>query len=219
MKLYIGNKNYSTWSLRPWFLLNYFKVSFTEKMLPLDTPQFYSRLDGICPNLKVPCLVDDDLVVWDSLAICEYINEKYLGGKAWPDDISERAIARALAAEMHSGFTELRAALPMNIRAERWIDISEEVRKEICRIEDIFSEQMTKNGKQYSGWLFGQFSIVDAMFAPVVLRFKTYRVKLNDEAQRYMDFVLSSSALQLWVDEAMLETEVVEADEAGEPVR
>lgn len=218
MELYIGNKNYSTWSMRPWLLLNYFQIHFTEKQLSLDTPQFYSELQGISPSLKVPCLVDDGTVVWDSLAICEYINERFLDGKGWPESQAERAVARSLAAEMHSGFSALRNALPMNIRAERWIDISEDVRQDIFRIEGIFAEHMRKQGEGYAGWLFGEFSIADAMFAPVVMRFKTYRVKLVDDAQRYVDFVLSSAAVKDWVDQALLETEVVEADEAGEPV-
>ncbi|MDC0611407.1 glutathione S-transferase family protein [Vibrio sp.] len=219
MELYIGNKNYSTWSLRAWMVMRFFNLDFKEKPLSLDTPQFYEELKLVCPSMKVPCLVDDDLTVWDSLAICEYINDKYLSGKAWPGDLARRAQARAIAAEMHSGFMALRAAMPMNIRAERRVDVSESVRKDILRIEDIFAERMRTNNQEINdGWLFGDFSIADAMFIPVVLRFKTYRVILEDDAQKYVDFVLNSPVLAEWVEHALSETDIVEADEAGEPI-
>jgi len=218
MELYIGNKNYSTWSLRAWLFMEQYDLDFTEKLLSLDTPEFYSELKEICPSVKVPCLVDDELVIWDSLAICEYINEAYLDGKGWPTELSDRTIARSLSSEMHSGFLALRHALPMNIRAIRRIILSEDVQADIQRIEDIFSSRMLANGKQYRGWLFGEFSIADAMFAPIVLRFKTYKVKLNMDAQRYADFVLESDTLNQWVKKAKLEKKIVEADEAGEPI-
>ncbi len=156
--------------------------------------------------------MDDDVTVWDSLAILEYVNEQHLQGKAWPVSAAERAKARAIAAEMHSGFFDLRNELPMNIRARRKVELSDGALKDIARIDTIWSEQM----KQYQdGWLFGQWSIADAMFAPVTLRFQTYGIKLSDGAKAYQQKVLTSTSLQQWLIEASQETDIVEEDEAG----
>ncbi|ASA58168.1 glutathione S-transferase family protein [Vibrio gazogenes] len=216
MKLYIGNKNYSTWSLRPWILLAKSNVPFDEIQLSLDTPQFYTALASVTPTQKVPCLIDGEITVWDSLAICEYINDTYLSGKAWPADLKDKANARSLAAEMHSGFPALRSEAPMNIRATRSLTLSDAAQQDLKRIEAIFTEQMTRFADQ-GGWLFGQYSIVDAMFAPVVMRLKTYQLNFGDIAQQYVDHVLSCPVLQQWIDAALEETEIVAADEAGEP--
>ncbi|KUI98327.1 glutathione S-transferase family protein [Vibrio sp. MEBiC08052] len=217
MKLYIGNKNYSTWSLRPWILLAKSNIAFDEVQLPLDTPQFYAALSSVTPTLKVPCLIDGDVTVWDSLAICEYINDTYLAGKAWPADPKDKANARSLAAEMHSGFPALRSEAPMNIRATRSLNLSEAAQQDLKRIEAIFAGQMVRFADQ-GGWLFGRYSIADAMFAPVVMRLKTYQLSLGETAQKYVNHVLSCPALQQWIDAALEETEIVAADEAGEPV-
>ncbi|MDW6004827.1 glutathione S-transferase family protein [Vibrio mangrovi] len=216
MKLYIGNKNYSTWSLRPWILLAKSDISFDEIKLPLDTPQFYTALESVTPTRKVPCLTDGELTVWDSLAICEYINDTYLSGQAWPEDPQEKAKARSLAAEMHSGFSALRSEAPMNIRAARMVTLSDAAQQDLKRIEAIFTEQMMQFA-DHGGWLFGQYSIADAMFAPVVMRLRTYQIRLGEMAQKYVDHVLSCPVLQQWIDAALQETEIVAADEAGEP--
>ncbi|MBD1582550.1 glutathione S-transferase family protein [Pseudoalteromonas sp. S16_S37] len=217
MQLYIGNKNYSTWSLRAWLILEKNDIPFEEIKLPLDTAAFYERLKGITPSLKVPTLVDQNIHVWDSLAICEYINDVYLSAKAWPEDVSAKAKARAIACEMHSGFSALRNEMPMNIRAKRRLTISQACKKDIARIEQIWTEQMAQFADN-GGWLFGQWSIADAMFAPVVLRFKTYGIELNPQAKIYMDKVLSCPALKRWIDAALLEQDIVAIDEAGEEI-
>ncbi|WP_417700115.1 glutathione S-transferase family protein [Pseudoalteromonas lipolytica] len=215
MQLFIGNKNYSSWSLRAWYLLSKFNISFTEQQLVLDTPDFYDRLKTKFPVQKVPALIDGDLAVWDSLAICEYINDAYLNGRAWPENLNKRAHARSVAAEMHSGFLALRNEMPMNIRAKRHVELSEHAKKDIARIDEIFSmrPQLSSNT-----WLYGEFSIVDAMFAPVVLRFKTYQVTLSSPAQAYCNQVLSCPVLNNWIAHALQETDIVTSDEAGEDI-
>ena len=215
MQLFIGNKNYSTWSLRAWYLLSKFNISFTEQQLILDTSEFYEALKSKFPVQKVPALIDAELTVWDSLAICEYINDAYLNGAAWPSEIAQRAKARSLAAEMHSGFAALRSEMPMNIRANRHVELSEQAKKDIARIDEIFSAQQQSYP---NAWLFGEFSIVDAMFAPVVLRFKTYQVELSHAAQAYCQHVLSCPVMQSWISEALKETDIVDCDEAGEEI-
>lgn len=180
--------------------------------MKLFTEDFYTQLEGVTPTAKVPTLVDNAVTVWDSLAILEYVNEQYLQGKAWPSEIAERAKARAIAAEMHSGFSDLRNELPMNIRGLRRIDLSEGVKKDIQRIDDIWAAQ----AKLYpEGWLFGEWSIVDAMYAPVVLRFLTYGIGLSEGASAYKHKVLTSPSLQPWLEQAGLERDVVIEDEAG----
>ncbi|WP_063376363.1 glutathione S-transferase family protein [Pseudoalteromonas luteoviolacea] len=216
MKLYIGNKNYSSWSLRAWLLVKKYTLNYHEIKLNLGSKAFYEGLDKISPTLKVPTLKDGDSVIWESLAICEYINEAYLSGKAWPSNTALRAQARALSSEMHSGFSALRNAMPMNIRARRQIVRTEEVNSDIRRVEQIFSEQHNRFGSQ-GGWLFGEWSIADAMFAPVVLRFQTYGVKLNGEANAYIEHALQCPILQLWCSQALNEQEMVDCNEVGTP--
>ncbi|KYN23863.1 glutathione S-transferase [Vibrio cidicii] len=215
MKLYIGNQNYSSWSLRAWlgFAQNGLEVEIEK--LKLFTPEFYQTLQGVTPTGKVPALVDGERVVWDSLAILEYLNEVKLGGKAWPSDVRERAKARAIACEMHSGFSALRNELPMNCRARRKVALSEQARLDVARIDTIWSEQMTQYPQQ---WLFGAWSIADAMYAPVVLRFITYQIPLSEQAALYRDKVLQSAAMQRWLAEAAQESDIVSEDEAGEEV-
>ncbi|CCO47096.1 putative Glutathione S-transferase [Vibrio nigripulchritudo SOn1] len=215
MLLILGNKNYSTWSLRGWLMLEKSGVNYDEKIISLVGSGFYKEVQQYTPALKVPALVDGDVQVWDSLAICEYINDAYMSGEAWPTDAKERAKARSLAAEMHSGFHAIRSEMPMNIRATRKVELSEQAKLEIARIEQIWSEQSSEF-KNKGGWLFGSWSIADVMFAPVALRFKTYQIEIGAEAQRYADHVLSCSAIQKWIEEALLEDEVVPQGEAGQ---
>ncbi|MDB1126092.1 glutathione S-transferase family protein [Vibrio algarum] len=214
MQLIIGNKNYSSWSLRAWLMVNKAELTFEEILLPLDTPEFYREITKFNPAAKVPTLVDNKVTVWDSLAICEYINETYMNGRALPKDPVERAYARSISAEMHSGFNALRNEMPMNIRATRFIELSEQALKDIQRIDQIWSNQMNMVDGG-CGWLFEKWSIADMMFAPVVMRFKTYQVKLSPLAQQYLDFVLTDPDLNRWIDEALKETLIVEIDEAG----
>jgi len=215
MELYIGNQNYSSWSLRAWLIFVQYDINVEFRKIKLFTDEFYKTLESITPTAKVPTLVCDNVTVWDSLAILEYVNESLLDGKAWPQSQTERAKARAISAEMHSGFMNLRNEMPMNCRAKRKLSLSQGALKDIARIDQIWSEQMN----QYpDGWLFGEWSIADAMYAPVVLRTLTYGTKLSVKATSYQQKVLHSPAMQRWLAEAALETEIVNEDEAGEPV-
>lgn len=217
MKLIIGNKNYSSWSLRAWLMLEAFGVEFEEQKLNLFSDEFYETLKLHTPVAKVPVLVDGDLNVWDSLAICEYISERYLQGKGWPSDVEERAKARAIVSEMHSGFNALRNEMPMNCRAKRALKLSAAALQDINRMDKLWSE-LRKSNQHKGAWLFGEFSIVDVFFAPAVLRFVTYGIEPSTEALAYMESVLAHPALQSWLDEALKEVEIVEEDEAGEPI-
>lgn len=212
MTLVIGNKNYSTWSLRPWLLMSAYNLKFNEQHESLREDNLSSRLAVHSPSARVPVVIDDKTVVWDSLAICEYINDVYLQGVAWPNDARERARARAITCEMHAGFNALRNALPMNIRAKRSVDIDEAVKKDIKRIDAIWSAQ------HESGWLFENFGIADCFYAPVALRFVTYGVELSKEATTYQNKLLDHPSLKAWIADAVAEKEIVPADEAGEPV-
>ena len=215
MQLFIGNKNYSTWSLRAWYLMSKFNVVFNETQLVLDTPDFYSELQKHFNVHKVPALIDGELKVSDSLAICEYINDAYLFGAAWPKDTTCRAQARSLSAEMHSGFMALRNEMPMNIRATRKVELSAAAKKDLARIDDIFSTQQSAFP---NAWLFGDFSIADAMYAPIILRLKTYQMSLSPQAEQYCKQVIDCPVLQDWISQALTETDIVECDEAGEAV-
>ncbi len=215
MKLIIGNKNYSSWSLRPWFLLSQSNIEFEEIRIPVCQKDTYTEFAKYTKAAKVPVLHDNDLIVWDSLAICEYISEQYMGGKGWPEKIEERAEARSCCAEMHSGFFTIREKLPMNCRAEdRKVAITEGLGKEIQRIDSLWTELRQKYGSA-GKWLFGKFSIADCMFAPVVFRFSTYGIDVSEEAKDYMTTVLSNKAIQLWLEQAIQEIEVIEKSEVG----
>ncbi len=215
MQLYIANQNYSSWSLRAWLILAQYKLDAEVIKLTLFTDEFYRALEKVTPTAKVPVLVDGEIVVWESLAILEYVNEAYLDGKAWPTSASERAKARAIASEMHAGFGYLRNEMPMNCRAKRKVHLSADALKDIARIDQLWSQQMTDFPE---GFLFGDWSIADAMYAPVALRFETYGIELSDQAKTYQQRLLQSPAMQLWLAQASTETDIVEEDEAGEAV-
>lgn len=211
--LVIGNKNYSSWSLRPWLLLRHFGVAFEELRLNLDTPEFFAEIGRWSPTRTVPVLHDDGLVVPDSLAICEYVNERWLDGRGWPSDLRARAKARAAAAEMHSGFRALRTQLPMNCRrkpdAYRW-DASAQA--DIDRIQQLWRELRAEFAVQ-GEFLCGAFGIVDAMFAPVAMRFLGYGVPMDDNARRYVDALVALPALREWRAAADAESErIAETD-------
>lgn len=212
MKLIIGNKNYSSWSLRAWLLLASFEIEFEEVLESLRQAGLTERLMQYSPTARVPVLIDGDVTIWDSLAIDEYVSEKYLAGKGWPADEAQRAEARSICAEMHAGFMALRSELPMNCRALRTVNPSAAAEKDIARIDAIWSACM----QNYKGpYLFGEFSIADCFYAPVVLRFKTYGVSLSASASQYQTFMLNHNALTRWVNAGKAETEIVPEDEAG----
>lgn len=214
MKLVIGNKNYSTWSLRPWLLLSAFDIEFEEVQESLIQNGIKERLGKYSPTYRVPVLIDGDLTVWDSLAICEYVSEKYLNGKGWPENLEKRAQARALCAEMHSGFTALRNELPMNCRALREINISAEAQSDISRIDAIWSVYTYQNTES-APWLFGEFSIADCFFAPVALRFVSYGVSLSAAANKYATRLITHKKIDSWAQAGKSEKEIIVEDEAG----
>ena len=212
LKLIIGNPNYSSWSLRPWFLLKAFNIHFESTKISLAQENLREALLEYSPSAKVPVLLDRETAIWDSLAICEYINEIHLDGKGWPRLPKDRAMARVLTCEMHSGFFALRNNLPMNIRARRKVAISPAVAADIARIDEIWSAHHA------SGWLFETFSITDCFFAPVAFRFKTYGIELSDKASAYMEKLLSHPAATAWQKGAAEDHEILDVDEIGEAV-
>ena len=215
MELIIGNKNYSSWSLRPWLLLSENNLPFVELRIPLCTEQTHSEIRKFSKAGKVPILKDKEVLVWDSLAICEYISEQYLDGKGWPEDFKARAEARSCCSEMHSGFFLIREKMPMNCRASnRHVEITEDLQNEISRIDDLWSKLIVNNN-HLGPWLFGEFSIADCMFAPVVFRFSTYDVSLSQGAKKYMQTILANQHIQSWLDESRKEIETIEIAEVG----
>ncbi len=217
LTLIIGNKNYSSWSLRPWILLRHFKVPFTEKRIALFTDTMEQELAIYGSDTKVPVLQDGELVVWDSLAILEYVSERYLDNQGWPENVNARAVARSVCAEMHSSFPHLREALPMNCRKHfKHYTVSDKTQRDINRVKEIWAKCRTEYG-QHGEWLFGDFSAVDAMYAPVVLRFAGYDVKLNKDEQAYIDTVLSHPDILEWIAAGKAEQEVIELDEIELP--
>jgi len=209
MKLVIGNKNYSSWSLRPWLLMEQFSLTFEETKIWLFSEQMNEQMKALSPSLKVPVLIDQKLVIWDSLAICEYLNEEYLNGKAWPQNAIKKAGARAICAEMHSGFFEIREQMPMNLHRERAsINLTEQALSEVARIIAIFCQCLTENGDS-DGFLFGKFSIADAFYMPIVARFNCYQVSVPKDVQVYMDQMLSLPAYKTWLVEALDEQAVI----------
>ena len=213
--LVIGNKNYSSWSLRAWLALRKADVEFEERRLPLDTQQFAEDIGDYSPSAKVPALRDGSHSVWDSLAICEYINERWAKGELWPQQLQQRAWARAISAEMHAGFPALRQQMPMNCRAsDRRVPVDAELERDISRIMDIWRE--CREAAADSGpWLFGSFSIADAMYAPVALRFHTYGIEMPNVVRHYLETVLQDGDISEWIAAAREEVEIVEAGEAG----
>ena len=216
MELFIGNKNYSSWSLRPWLLMKHFDLPFTERMVgvagrgPNDLHRGYSQ------NGLVPCLhLENEFQIWDTLAIAEFLAESFPAKHLWPADRLARARARSVSAEMHSGFGSLRGAMGMNIKMRlQGAPLSAEVAADVARIDQIWTEARrafaTNSDQPY---LFGAFSVADAMFAPVIWRFHTYNVaqwtQLSDESRTYLAAMLAHPAMQAWEREALAETEVL----------
>jgi glutathione S-transferase len=215
-KLIIGNKNYSSWSLRAWFLLREADIDFDEHRIALDVEDTARQIAEFSPAGKVPVLLLDDVAVWDSLAIAETVAEYWPEKNLWPGDSATRAHARSISAEMHSGFGELRSRMPMNCRAMgRRVALPDELTRDIDRVFDIWSDCHRRYGDKGS-WLFGEFSIADAMYAPLVLRLRTYGINLPESARHYANRVLQSEAMQEWLLACETEIEVIEQDEVGQ---
>jgi len=213
LTLVIGNKNYSSWSLRPWILLKHLGVAFDEVLIPLDTPEFKEQVEKYGPSGRVPVLVHGTVHVWDSLAICEYVAE--LTSAGWPSDRHARAVARSVCCEMHSGFANLRMEWPMNARARnRRTPMTPGLEEDIDRIEEIWIDCRRRFGAG-GPWLFGEYSIADALYAPVVLRFKTYGAQVSETARWYLATALEDAALQEWVQAAQNEQWKLPASEVG----
>jgi glutathione S-transferase len=211
--LYVGNKNYSSWSLRPWLALKRTGAEFDEVVITLDQPTTRATILKVSPSGRVPVLLHGEFAVWDSLAICEYLAERFPEARLWPADGAARAVARSASAEMHSGFAALRGHLPMNIRSSfPSRGVTPEVQAEINRIVALWRDCRRRFGAG-GRFLFGEFTIADAMYAPVVTRFRTYRVALDDEAQAYCDAVWAMPAMQEWAQAAANEPMVIEAAE------
>ena len=216
LTIVIANKNYSSWSLRGWLFLRHTGAPFREIRIGLDEPQTRERILQHSPSGRVPALIDGDVTVWDSLAICEYLNEKFPECQGWPAESGARACARSVSAEMHSGFQALRNEMPMNIRARRIVTPSAAAKADIARVTALWETTRARHG-QGGPWLFGRFSIADAMYAPVVFRFQTYGVALGGAAAAYSRTLLAHPAVMEWAAAGQAETEVVPSDEAGTP--
>jgi glutathione S-transferase len=220
LQLYIGNKNYSSWSMRPWVLLRQAGIPFEEVMVRFDSfdaqSQFKTTLHGLCPTGKVPLLVDGDLAVWDTLAIAEYVAEQFPDKQLWPTDKAARARARSVCAEMHSGFTALRSHCPMNIEASLpevgallWRDQAA-VRADVQRLEAMWTGLLAQHGGPL---LFGEFSVADAYFAPVCMRLASYALPLSPTVAAYVQRVQALPAVAQWMQEARAEADFLDFEE------
>jgi glutathione S-transferase len=220
MRLYIGNKNYSSWSLRPWLLLQQAGIPFEEVKLRFDD----MRADGpfkrealrLSPTGRVPVLEDDGLRIWDSLAIAEYLAERFTDKQLWPADGCSRARARCVTAEMHGGFGALRTAFPMNIELNapeigpRVLAEKPAVAADLARIDQLFESALTDSG---GPWLFGSFSIADAYFAPIASRIRSYGLPLSAASTHFVDNIFAQASMQAWIKEALTEHDFIPDDE------
>ncbi len=220
LKLYIGNKNYSSWSMRPWVLLRQAGIPFEEVMVRFDSfepgSQFKRSLGDVSPTGKVPVLVDDGLVVWDTLAIAEYVAERFPDTHLWPADVRARANARSVCAEMHAGFSALRSACPMNVEAALpdvgaliWRD-KPAVRADVERLVAMWSGLLDKHG---GPMLFGTFTVADAYFAPVCMRLATYALPLPPRIADYVARVRALPGVQAWITGALAEQDFLDFEE------
>lgn len=205
LKIVIGNKKYSSWSLRPWLALQMTSAPFEETVVALDMPDTDANIRKFSPSGRVPALLDDNLTIWDSLAICEYLHEKFPHKHLWPRDVPQRAHARSISAEMHSGFMNLRNDCSMKIVQQYpYKKLRAETQKDVDRIVSIFTECLRRSGGPF---LFGANPcIADAFYAPVVSRFRTYSIPLPDVAQAYCNTIWDWPPLKAWVADAQNET-------------
>lgn len=220
LTLLIGNKNYSSWSMRPWVLLRQAGIPFQERLVRFDSfepgSQFKQSLTGLTPTGKVPLLLDGDLAIWDSLAIAEYVAERFADRSLWPANTAARARARSVCAEMHAGFGALRSACPMNIEAHLpevgaliWRD-RPAVRADVARLETMWTELLAAHG---GPMLFGAFSVADAYFAPVCMRLRTYALPVSAEVQAYVDRVAALPGVAAWIQDALAERDFLDFEE------
>ena len=220
LKLYIGNKNYSSWSMRPWVLMHQAGIAFDEVMVRFDSfdadSDFKRALKDVNPVGKVPVLMDGDLAVWDTLAIAEYLAERFPDKALWPADPKARARARSVCAEMHSGFTSLRGACPMNLEASlpevgalAWRD-KPGVRADVARLEGMWTALLQAHG---GPMLFGDFSIADAYFAPVCMRLRSYGLPVSDTVRAYVDRVAALPGVAAWIKGALAEQDFLDFEE------
>src|SRR5215208_7473084 len=212
LRLVIGNKNYSSWSMRPWLALRANEIPFEEVFVPLytDNKADKDRILSFSRAGKVPALIDGDVTVWDSLSIIEYLAEKYPEARLWPEDRARRAHARSISAEMHSGFPALRNECGMNLhRPIGAIALSADAHADIARVQQIWTECRERYGK-LGPFLFGGFGAADAMFAPVVHRFRTYAIPVLPQVQAYMETMMALAAFREWTRAALAETLVIE---------
>jgi glutathione S-transferase len=216
LKLVIGNKNYSSWSMRPWLAMRASNIAFDEVLIPLytDDKGDKEQILGFTRSGKVPALIDGDVTVWDSLSIIEYVAERFPEARLWPENRALRAHARSISAEMHSGFLPLRNECGMNLhRPIRAVVLSADARANVARIEQIWIECRERHGR-LGPFLFGNFSAADAMFAPVVHRFRTYAIDVAPQAQAYMDTMMAQPAFAEWTKAGLAETLLIERFES-----
>jgi glutathione S-transferase len=208
--IYIANKNYSSWSLRGWLMLKQTGAAFAEEMIPLDEATTRANILRHSASGKVPALKHGELVIWESLAIGEYLAELFPEARLWPAGTEARAVARAVSQEMHAGFAALRSQLPMNLRSSfPNRGVTPETQADINRITAAWRDCRKRFG-QGGDFLFGHFTIADAMYAPVISRLRTYKIALEDEAQRYADLIWAMPAMQEWAAAARNEPMVIE---------
>ncbi len=211
MQLLIANKNYSSWSLRPWLVLKHFNIEFSERLLLLNGDGWKENLIKNTPTGNVPVLIDDGLRIYESIAIIEYIADRFPTVPIWPKDMKQRALARAASAEMHAGFMQIRSAAPMNLRKsfENRIDL-DAIKSDLQRIEKLWSNLIKQSGGPF---LFGSFCAVDAMFAPLATRLKTYQLPMSKLVMQYVDNIYNLPAFREWQEAALKEKWIVEMDE------
>jgi glutathione S-transferase len=214
LTLVIGSRNYSSWSLRPWILLRHLGIEFRLREFQFGSPEFEAEIPKLSPTRLVPVLIHGELRVWESLAICEYVSE-LAGGRGWPEDAATRAQARSVAAEMHAGFHALRQACPMNARASgRRVALTAPLERDLRRIGAIWSGCRRDHGER-GPYMFGEFSVADAMYAPVVLRVRSYGLPLSGLATRYLETMLADRWLGEWMEAAARESTVIPEEEVG----
>ena len=211
LTLIIGNKNYSSWSLRPWIAMKQMGLEFDEVLIPLYLPDSHAKMLRHAPVAKVPILKDGDLTIWDSAAILGHLAERYPDKPWWPGNKAARARARSVCAEMHSGFLALRTHMPMNCRADKQVSGLTDAEQKALDVDVARVKQIWQDSRRQFGaggeFLFGQFSIADAMYAPVVWRFKGYNTAVDATEQAYMDAMLALPAMQAWAEAGIAESE------------
>jgi len=211
MKLLIGNRNYSSWSLRAWLVLKHFGIPFDEELVLMNGEGWQQALRKKSPSGQVPVLFDGDAVVPESIAIIEYLNDKYPAKGIWPSDRLKRAQARAVSAEMHGGFSALRNAAPMNLRASHPGKVdADAIARDLRRIEEVWGDLTSESGGPF---LFGKFTAADAMYAPVATRIRTYALPVSDVAMEYVETIYALPAFQEWLAAAIKEPWIVEDEE------